>query len=231
MRLRLIKLLLALSHLPLIGGACLRGAMKLVGPYKARRQLISLGGRSFISPSADIHCPNLHLGQMVFIDDHVTLYAHRDGGGIRIGDYSSVQRYTIFETIRGGEIVIGRHTHIQSGCNLTAALGSIRIGDHVQLAPRCALYPYQHGMADLDAPIAKQPLTSKGDIIIEDDAWLGVGVIVMDGVTIGRGAVIGAGAVVTKDIPPLAIAVGSPARVIGYRDGRQPSNPKSQPHS
>ncbi len=44
----------------------------------------------------------------------------------------------------------------------------------------------------------------------------------MDGVTIGRGAVIGAGAVVTKDIPPLAIAVGAPARVIGYRDGRSP---------
>ncbi|HEY80205.1 MAG TPA: acyltransferase [Anaerolineae bacterium] len=196
--------------------------MKLVGPYKARRTLINLSKRSFISPHADIHCPSLHLGQMVFIDDHVTLYAHRDGGGIRIGDYSSVQRYTIFETIRGGEIVIGQHTHIQSGCNLTAALGNIRIGDHVQLAPRCALYPYQHGITDLDRPIAKQPLTTRGDIVIEDDAWLGVGVMVMDGVTIGRGAVIGAGAVVTKDIPPLAIAVGSPARVIGYRDGGSP---------
>ncbi len=227
MRIRLIKLLLALSTLPLVGRAFLRGAMMLVGPYKNRRKLVNLSRRSFISPHADIHCPDLHLGQMVFIDDHVTLYAHPDGGGIRIGDFSSVQRYTIFETIRGGEIVIGQHTHIQSGCNLTAALGSIRIGDHVQLAPRCALYPYQHGISDLNAPIAKQPLTTKGDIIIEDDAWLGVGVIVMDGVTIGRGAVIGAGAVVTKDIPPLAVAVGSPARVIAYRDGRDPSNPQS----
>jgi len=223
MRIRLIKLFLALARLPLVGGLFLRGAMKLVGPYKNRRLLINWSGRSFISPHADIYCPQLALGQGVFIDDDVTLYAHRDGGDIRIGDHSSVQRFTIFETIRGGEIVIGRDTHIQSGCNLTAALGSIRIGDHVQLAPRCALYPYQHGITDLKTPIAKQPITSKGDIVIEDDAWLGVGVIVMDGVTIGQGAVVGAGAVVTKDIPSLAIAVGSPARVIAYRDGHKSS--------
>ena len=221
MRIRLIKLFLLLAPLPLIGGLFLRGAMKLVGPYKNRRILVNLGHRSFLSPHADIGCPDLTLGQMIFIDDQVTIYAHRDGGGVRIGDYSSIQRFTILETIRGGEIVIGQHSHIQSGCNLTAALGSIRIGDHVQLAPRCALYPYQHGISDLETPIAKQPITSKGDIVIEDDAWLGVGVIVMDGVTIGRGAVVGAGAVVTKDIPPLAIAVGSPAKVVGYRDGRK----------
>jgi acetyltransferase-like isoleucine patch superfamily enzyme len=221
MRIRLIKLFLLLAPLPLIGGLFLRGAMKLVGPYKNRRILLNLSRRTFLSPHADIGCPDLAIGQMVFIDDLVTIYAHRDGGGVRIGDHSSLQRFTILETIRGGEIVIGQHSHIQSGCNLTAALGSIRIGDHVQLAPRCALYPYQHGISDLETPIARQPIISKGDIIIEDDAWLGVGAIVMDGVTIGRGAVVGAGAVVTKDIPPLAIAIGSPAKVVGYRDGRK----------
>ncbi|NUQ39504.1 MAG: hypothetical protein HUU23_17315 [Caldilineales bacterium] len=62
-----------------------------------------------------------------------------------------------------------------------------------------------------------QPITSKGDIVIEDDVWLGVGAIVLDGVTIGRGAVIGAGAVVTESIPAYAIAVGAPARVVGHR--------------
>jgi len=221
MRIRLIKLLLTLAALPIIGGLFLRGAMRLTGPYKNRRILVNLGRRSFISPRADIACPELHIGQQVFIDDLVTLYAHRDGGGVSIGDHSSIQRFTILETIRGGGIRIGNNSHIQSGCNLTAALGSIRIGDHVQLAPRCALYPYQHGISDLETPIAKQPITSKGDIIIEDNVWLGVGVIVTDGVTIGQGAVVGAGAVVTKDIPPLAIAVGTPAKVVGYRDGRK----------
>jgi acetyltransferase-like isoleucine patch superfamily enzyme len=220
MRIRFLKLFLAFSSLPVIGGLFLRGAMRLAGPYKNRRILVNLGRRTFISPHADIFCPDFSHGKQVFIDDAVTIYAHRDGGRVSIGDYSSIQRFTILETIRGGEITIGQHTHIQSGCNLTAALGSIHIGDHVQLAPRCALYPYQHSISDLKTPIAKQPIISKGDIIIEDDAWLGVGVIVMDGVTIGRGAVIGAGAVVTKSIPPLAIAVGAPAKVVGYRDGR-----------
>lgn len=217
MKQRLLKLILPLMRLPGLGGLAMRLAMNLVGPYKRRRLLVNLSGRSFISPRADIDCAHLQWGERVFIDDHVTIFAHGDGGGINIGDRSSVQRYSILETIRGGHISIGQDTHIQAGCNLTAALGSIHIGDHVQLAPRCALYPYQHGISDLQTPIARQPITSKGDITIEDDAWLGVGVIVMDGVTIGRGAVIGAGAVVTSDIPPYAIAVGVPARIVGDR--------------
>ena len=214
---RLLKLLLVLAHLPLLGGLFLRLACQITGPYKARRKLIHLSGRSFISPYADIRCPDLRLGPRVFIDDDVTLFSHRDGGGIAIADDSSVQRYTIIETIQGGEVTIGERSHIQSGCNLTAALGSIRIGHDVQMAPRCALYPYQHNFADAETLIARQPIRSKGDIVIEDDAWLGVGVIIMDGVTIGRGAVVGAGAVVLDSIPSYAIAVGAPARIVGYR--------------
>ncbi len=214
---RFLKVCLALAGVPLIGGLFLRLACGLVGPYKARRQLITLSGRSFVSPRADIHCPQLELGRRVFIDDHVTIYAHRDGGGVRLGDDSSLQRFAILELIQGGSITIGQGSHVQSGCNLTAAKGSIRIGDNVQLAPRCALYPYQHSFASREAPIVRQPVTTRGDIVIEDDAWLGVGVIVLDGVTIGRGAVVGAGAVVTESVPPYAIVVGVPARVIGYR--------------
>jgi acetyltransferase-like isoleucine patch superfamily enzyme len=54
-------------------------------------------------------------------------------------------------------------------------------------------------------------------ITIEDDVWLGMGVIVLPGVRIGRGAIIGAGAVVTKDIPAFAIAHGTPCQVVGER--------------
>lgn len=58
---------------------------------------------------------------------------------------------------------------------------------------------------------------SKGDIIVEDDVWLGYGVTIMSGVHIGQGAVIAAGAVVTKDVPPYAIVGGVPAKLIKYR--------------
>lgn len=58
---------------------------------------------------------------------------------------------------------------------------------------------------------------SKGDIIVEDDVWIGYGSIILSGVHIGQGAIIAAGAVVTKDVPPYAIVGGNPAKIIKYR--------------
>ena len=58
---------------------------------------------------------------------------------------------------------------------------------------------------------------SKGDIIVDDDVWIGYGATVMSGVHIGQGAVVAACAVVTKDVPPYAIVGGVPAKVIKYR--------------
>lgn len=58
---------------------------------------------------------------------------------------------------------------------------------------------------------------SKGDITVGDDVWIGGHSVILSGVHIGQGAIIGAGSVVTRDVPPYAIAVGSPARVIKYR--------------
>ena len=63
----------------------------------------------------------------------------------------------------------------------------------------------------------KGSASCKGAIIVEDDVWIGESAIIMAGVHIGRGAVIGAGAVVTKDVPPYAVAVGTPAKVVKYR--------------
>ena len=63
----------------------------------------------------------------------------------------------------------------------------------------------------------KESAICKGAIVIHDDVWIGESAIVMSGVHIGQGAIIGAGAIVTKDIPPYAIAVGVPASVIKYR--------------
>ncbi len=59
--------------------------------------------------------------------------------------------------------------------------------------------------------------TTKGDVIIENDVWIGTDAIILSGVRIGNGAVIGARAVVSKDVPPYAIVAGNPARIIRYR--------------
>lgn len=63
----------------------------------------------------------------------------------------------------------------------------------------------------------KYEATSKGDIIVEDDVWIGYGSIILSGVRIGQGAVIGAGSIVTKDVPPYSIVCGNPAKVVKYR--------------
>ena len=59
--------------------------------------------------------------------------------------------------------------------------------------------------------------TCKGDIIVENDVWIGAKSNIMSGVKIGNGAIIGATATVTKDVPPYAIVVGNPAKIVKYR--------------
>lgn len=63
----------------------------------------------------------------------------------------------------------------------------------------------------------KEEAVSKGDIIVDDDVWIGQGAVILSGVHIGQGAVVAAGAIVTKDVPPYAIVGGNPARIIKYR--------------
>ena len=55
------------------------------------------------------------------------------------------------------------------------------------------------------------------DVVVEEEVWIGANVTLLNGATIGRGAVIGAGAVVRNNIPPYAIAIGNPARVVGFK--------------
>lgn len=199
-----------------------------LGPYKDKRALLRyLGDRPYVSPRAQIACPRLHLGPQCFLDDGVVVYAHPDSTGqVRLARNVHLYRGSIVELGGAGSLLIGENTYVQSGCVLNAFVASIRIGASCMIAPGCVLTPYQHGYADLSRPMREQPLISRGDIVLEDDVWLGARVCVTDGVTIGRGAVIGAGAVVTKDIPPYAIAGGVPARVIGSRkeQGDAPEN-------
>lgn len=58
---------------------------------------------------------------------------------------------------------------------------------------------------------------SKGPIIIEDDVWIGYNALILSGVKIGKGAVIGAGSVIAKDVPPYAVVVGNPGKIVKYR--------------
>ena len=187
-----------------------------VPPYFGRMYLAGWGSRSFVSPKATVHHADLHLGPNVFIDDQVLIFQCKEGGAVELGSGVSLFRENIIQTGYKGSVSIGEESQIQPRCIFSAMKSSIRIGRGVQIAPNCTFYPYDHGIAPGEL-ISRQPLQTRGDIVIEDDAWLGVGVIVLSGVRIGKGAVIGAGAVVSRDVPDGAIAMGVPARVVKMR--------------
>jgi acetyltransferase-like isoleucine patch superfamily enzyme len=199
-----------------LGRVATRLATWYAPPHKAGYTLAGMNPQGFIAPSAVIYHSDLRLGKNVFVGDRVLIYQAKDGGSVELGDRVYIYRDTILETGYGGSLSIGSRSGIHPRCQFNAYVGSIHIGRGVDIAPNCAFYPYDHGLAP-DRPIREQPLETKGDIVVEDHAWLGVGVIVLSGVRIGKGSVIGAGSVVTGDIPDGAIAVGSPARVVKMR--------------
>jgi acetyltransferase-like isoleucine patch superfamily enzyme len=186
-------------------------------PYKGRKYLAKMNPRGYISPSANIFHADLSLGRNIFIGDGVEIYQAGKNGRVSIGDGTHIHRDCIIETGQGGNLIIGMQTHIQPRCQLSAYLGSIHIGDEVQIAPNCAFYPYDHDFKP-GQRIRQQPVKSKGDILLGNDVWLGTGVIILQNVEIGEGAVIGAGSVVTRNIPEFAVACGVPAKVIANRN-------------
>jgi acetyltransferase-like isoleucine patch superfamily enzyme len=185
-------------------------------PYKGRVHLAHLTKNSYISPDATIFHNELQLDHNVFIGERVVIYQAPNGGAVKIGKRTHLHREIIIETGEGGSLIIGNDTHIQPRCQFSAYKGSIKIGSGVQIAPLCAFYPYNHRF-EAGKSIKDQTLLTKGDIVIEDGAWIGVGAIVLDGAKIGKGSVIGAGSVVTNDIPDESIATGVPAKVVKMR--------------
>lgn len=108
----------------------------------------------------------------------------------------------------GSNVSIGEYSHFWAG-----EVG-LDIGNNVMIAAHCCVTTLGH---DVMAANMRANLVA-AKIIIEDDVWLGYNVTILPGVKIGRGSVIGAGSVVTKNVPPLSIAVGNPAKCIKTRD-------------
>lgn len=131
---------------------------------------------------------------------------------------------------------IGKHSYI----NHSTKIGSAKIGKFCSIASEVVLGISNHPMEFLTTSpfiYSRNKVKSIGNILVDTDAvitnaskistkppaeigndvWIGERAIIMAGVKVGNGAVIGAGAIVTKDIPPYAIAAGVPAKVIRYR--------------
>lgn len=156
--------------------------------------------------------------------------------GIGFGKHCLVEKGVIIKSVYGGKITIGDNCQISAGAQILThggditigsnctvnplsivyGQGGVNIGNNVRIAAHCVIVPSNHIFADITVPIYLQGLSKKG-ITIEDDVWLGAGVKVLDGVTIGKGCVVGANSVVTKSLEPYGVYVGIPAKLLKYR--------------
>lgn len=118
----------------------------------------------------------------------------------------------------GNHVYIGKRVHIEANCE---------IGDYCLLANEVAIVGrHDHAFSAIGFPMRYAPWIGSArypsqhlheKVVIESDVWVGYGVLLLTGVTIGKGSVIAAGSVVTKDIAAYSIVGGSPAKVIGQR--------------
>jgi maltose O-acetyltransferase len=110
----------------------------------------------------------------------------------------------------GYQIHIGARSFLNYGV-IVLDVAEVRIGDDVQIATGVQLLTATH---PLEAAVRRAGWEYSEPISIGDGAWLGAGVIVCPGVTIGENTVVGAGSVVTRDLPDNVLAVGNPCRVV-----------------
>jgi len=161
--------------------------------------LLNISDSARISPLADI-------------EDSVR------GTHIVVGAHSVIDSFVKVKPAGGGgDVVIGEHVTINSGCVLYTGQG-IRIGNHVAIAANCTFAPVNHAYKDKSRLIRDQGfLPGKGGIVIEDDVWIGANCVLLDGAVLRRGCVVGAGSLVRGELAAYTVYAGQPLRVVGER--------------
>ena len=195
------------------------GALGLFLRSKLYPQLLGACGRNVFF-GADItlrHPHKIRIGNDVVIDDGCVLDAKGSSNtGITIGNGVFLGRQTSINT-KDGDIVLEDGVNISPFCMVFSA-SEVRCGRNTLIAAYTYLVGGGHDMTNTDTAIIDQERPSAG-ITIGYNGWIGTGVSILDGVTVGHDVVIGANSVVTKDVDDFAVAAGSPAVI---RRVRQP---------
>ena len=159
------------------------------------------GDRETVYLNAVVSDPNISVGDYTIYNDFVN-------------DPTQFEKNNVLYhyPVNGDRLVISKFCSIACGAKFLFNSANHTLGSLANYT-----FPLFFEEWGLDRKDVAAAWDNKGDIVIGNDVWIGYEAVVMAGVRIGDGAVIGAGAVVTKDIPPYAIAVGIPARVIKYR--------------
>jgi acetyltransferase-like isoleucine patch superfamily enzyme len=157
---------------------------------------LSFGHESIIDLPVTVHgASRISIGERVYIGPNSWLFTQGDQALLEIGDGTRM-----------------------SGLCVLSAVSSVRLGRSVLLGRNVYIADSNHGTSDPQTPIADQPLEAIAPVVIDNGAWLGQNTVILSGVSIGAGAVIGANSVVLDDVPPRAVAVGAPAKVVRHLD-------------
>ena len=156
--------------------------------------------------------------EIVYLKDAVT------GPNIVIGEYTIYNDFVRdprdFEKnnvlyhypVNGDKLKIGKFCSIACGAKFL-----FTSGNHSMQSLSTYTFPIFYEEWGLDGKDIRSAWDNKGNIVIENDVWIGYEAVILSGVTIGDGAIVGARAVVTKDVPPYTIVAGVPARPIRKR--------------
>ena len=145
------------------------------------------------------------------------------GQGLRVGRRCRIETISIHNgIIYTPHLKIGDRVSMNDDVHIGCAL-SIMIGDDVLLAGKIFISDHNHGeyrgpRQDSAYSLPSDRALGLAPVVIGDRVWLGEMVSVLPGVTIGEGSIIGSNSVVSRNIPPMTIAVGSPARPVKYFD-------------
>lgn len=126
-----------------------------------------------------------------------------------------------------GDVEIGNYTSINGpNVDIYSKLNKVKIGKFCSIARNVSIQEFNHNFSNLSTYLISknilktsgfEDLSSKGDIVIGNDVWIGAHSVILSGVTIGDGAIIAANTVVSKDVPAFSIFGGNPGKVIKYR--------------
>lgn len=173
--------------------------------YAVRRKFATVGSNSYIEWPFLVTGPeNIHIGE----------------------NFSALSRFRVeaiskYRTQKfKPHIVIGKNVSFNNDCHI-GCIQSIKIGNNVLGASKIYISDHYHGNLeprDLELPPAARPLSSRGPVVINDNVWIGEGVVILPNVTIGENSIIGANAVVNKNVPKNAVVAGIPAKVIRFLD-------------
>ena len=147
--------------------------------------------------------------------------------GLKISGLCTIWGPVTIRPIGGARnIFIGKGVFINTDVRFAAPVDSIIIGKNVAIGPRVSFETVNHSLNYVDG-VGRSTFTCP--IIVEDEAWIGAGSIVTQGVTIGKGSVVAAGSVDTKNIPPYCVFGGVPAELIKAISDQSSITP-SKPH-